>query len=315
MGDSLEKSIIHPRAYLYKIKENKLSQHERRIKYLEEQKEKRQTLTDKNRDLCDLFIKQIEKSCKDEEMEYESTQIRKESQFHFKLMMTEWFTDIPDDLEDNWFIKLVPEGFRILLIARNHHTFIYNKNGRYLFQIRTNFPGGGGCIENGTAVLDCVMDKKNKIVFVLDCLFWNSMSTLDSEANFRFYWLKSKFQENPEMGQYLNYKFVLMDSVCAERSLIQEKMFQSFKIGESEIIYDGIAFYHKESQYSFGYSPLATWLASYMLPEKLGIDVPEIYSEKKPKNYVNLQHYIENEKLFHKKKRRFKKTDVEDMES
>ncbi|CAG9855980.1 unnamed protein product [Phyllotreta striolata] len=314
MESTLDNSVSHPHAFLYKFKESKFSQNERRLKYLEEQKIRRQELTDKNRELCDLFIKEIEESREDEEMELDSTENRRTNRLYFKLMITEWFLDIPEDLEENWFVKLVPEGFRILLVARNQHTFIYNNKGRFLFRIKTNFPGGGNGKENGTTVLDCVCNKKINTVFILDCLFWNSMSTIDSEASFRFYWLANKFKENPELGQFWKYKFVLVEALPAERSLIQDKMFQTMTVESHSLLYEGITFYHKESQYTFGYTPLATWLASYMLPEKLGIDIPEIYLGKRPQNYVNLQHFVENESLFTKKRKRKTRTPGEQME-
>ncbi|KAJ8944827.1 hypothetical protein NQ318_013164 [Aromia moschata] len=216
-------------------------------------------------------------------------------------MQSEWFTEIPDDLEENWFVKFCPQGFRILLIAQNHTTVCYNQQGRVILKIKTNFPGGGGSDSNGVTILDCIYNKCIKTVFVLDCLFWNAMSMLESEVNFRFFWLKTKFEENPGFAKCLKYNFKLLDYVPAQRPLIQDHMFSVAHIEDHNIPYDGVVFYHKESHYIFGYTPLVGWLASFMLPEKLQIDVGPENLARKPKDYCNMETYLES--LRNKKRR------------
>lgn len=245
-------------------------------------------------------IKQSEQEDESEEMEYVQSEVKCRPQpTKFKLMLTEWFIDIPDDLEENWLCKLTPEGFRVLLISYKHRTLFFTVKSRYLFKLKTHFPGGGGINTTGVTVLDCIFNKRNKTFFVLDCLYWSAMYTLDSEANFRFYWLKTKFYEMPELSKSVSkkYTFHLMDAIPLEKSLLQEKIFHVLKIEDKEILYDGIVCYHTRGFYTFGYSPLATWLYCFMLPEKLGIDVPEIYLAKKPKGYINFQQYIESKIL------------------
>lgn len=53
-------------------------------------------------------------------MDCESTSKKKylrKCPFGYKLMGSEWFTEVPDDLSDNWLIKLCPEGIRYLVVA------------------------------------------------------------------------------------------------------------------------------------------------------------------------------------------------------
>lgn len=71
---------------------------------------------------------------------------------------------------------------------------------------------------------------------------------------------------------------------------------------------DGFLFYHCNAHYYFGYTPLVTWLKSFMLPEVLGIFVPSPLDEK-PDNYVNFEHYMQQykEKREQKKKEYIKK--------
>lgn len=45
---------------------------------------------------------------------------------------------------------------------------------------------------------------------------------------------------------------------------------------------DGLLFYHKQGIYIPSVNPLVCWLKPHMLPEKLGVSVPEVYQNKKP---------------------------------
>jgi snurportin-1 len=46
-------------------------------------------------------------------------------------------------------------------------------------------------------------------------------------------------------------------------------------------------FYHKRTHYLFGSSPLVVWLKPYMVPEILGIAMPEQQMAHQPENYTN----------------------------
>ncbi|XP_023026331.1 snurportin-1 [Leptinotarsa decemlineata] len=281
----------------------KLSQKQRRQAFLENQKERRHQLTDKNREQCEEFIKLLKTSIEDDLMECDSsgysTRVKMKK---FQLMLSEWLTEIPEDLDENWIVKFAPEGFRVLLVAHSRNTLCYNKNGRVVLKLRSNFPGGRNTEGKGLTVLDCIYNKTLKTIFVLDCLFWNAMSLLEAEVNFRFFWLKSKFEDNPELVLCSRYKFVLLESIPAQRPLIQDRMFSPFLVGDQRLYIDGVVFYHKESHYVFGSTPLVAWLASYMLPEMLNIDVPCEDMARKPKGYICQQSYLIELKSKRKKK-------------
>lgn len=50
---------------------------------------------------------------------------------------------------------------------------------------------------------------------------------------------------------------------------------------------DGLLFYHKRTHYLFGSTPLVVWLKPYMLPEILGIEVPQCQLGHQPADYTN----------------------------
>ncbi|CAG9763380.1 unnamed protein product [Ceutorhynchus assimilis] len=288
-NDEPDEKFTSAFAHLYKTNgqtTSELSQQERREFLLKEQKEKRHSLVDRQRDLSELFSEE-EDEVPVEDMEVDPQQKPKKKDKFF-LMFSEWFTDVPIDLEDNWLVKLAPEGFRVLVIAKKFRTVVLNERGKVL-TLKTHFPGGGLNKHHGLTVLDCIYNKSTQTIFVLDCLFWNTMSMLDSETTFRFYWLETQFNENSKLLQTSKpHKFQLIKFFPAEKSLIQQKVFEK----STSVLDTGIVFYHKELHYVFGQTPLLGWLYTYMLPEKLGIDVPEELLNKMPKDYKCLEQYL-----------------------
>lgn len=300
LNDDLPLEISSEFSHLYKNagKGPQVSQQERRDQFLEEQKEKRHNSVDRHRDFSEVFL--------DEENEFEDAPTecsedmdvdvmkRARKMDKFFLMRSEWLTDVPSDLESNWLVKLAPEGIRVLLIAKKCRTVLVNERGKVL-TLKTNLPGGGLSRTLGLTVLDCIYNKLSKEIFVLDCLYWNTMSVLDSETSFRFYWLKNQFQDSAKLAETNKpHKISVLDFYPADRSLIQEKVFQGFCSPKHPVLVNGVVFYHKELQYIFGQTPLFGWLYSYMLPEKLSIDVPEELLKKMPKDYECLEKYLEN---------------------
>lgn len=121
----------------------------------------------------------------------------------------------------------------------------------------------------------------------------------------RFFWLKSKLDEVPELriiNQRVNFRFMLIEYFPAHIPLLQEHLFNSFVVNENELNIDGVLFYHKEGHYVFGNSPLVGWLRTFMLPEMLNIDVPSIHLQNKPEDYESLQEYLNSLKKKKKSK-------------
>ncbi|XP_050301255.1 snurportin-1 [Anthonomus grandis grandis] len=288
-------------AYLYKKggKNPDLSQQERRDLILQEQKEKRHNLVDQHRDFTDIFLDNDEDVPEESDMDVDAQRPkRKKDKFH--LMFSEYLTDIPDDLEENWLVKIVPNGCRALVLAKGQQTMVFGRKGK-LLNLRTHLPGGGLHKGVGITALDCIFNKSMKTIFVLDCMFWNTMSMINSETTFRFYWIRNQFSENPKFLETNKpYKFYLLDFYPAQKSLIQDKIFQEIFISDKKVLYSGVTFYHKEVQYAFRQTPLMCWLYSYMLPEKLGVDVPQELMDKMPKKYENLEKFLKFKEEFRK---------------
>lgn len=112
---------------------------------------------------------------------------------------------------------------------------------------------------------------------------------------FRFFWLRSQFLDNPEfsiISDRNKYKFYHLDYASASAAIISGMLSSIPRLEEKTFLYDGILFYHKESVYISGFTPLVTWLKPYMVPEVFGCDVNEVYMQKKPHNYDSFQEFI-----------------------
>lgn len=88
------------------------------------------------------------------------------------------------------------------------------------------------------------------------------------------------------------YKFHLLNYAPASGAVLREILSSIPRLEEKTFLYDGILFYHKESVYIPGFTPLVTWLKPYMVPEVFGCEINEVYMEKKPKNYENFQEFV-----------------------
>lgn len=55
---------------------------------------------------------------------------------------------------------------------------------------------------------------------------------------------------------------------------------------------DGLLFYHKESLYISGFTPLVGWLKPHMVMELFGVSVHSLYLEKVPEGYTTLTDYV-----------------------
>lgn len=45
--------------------------------------------------------------------------LRRKKSYKNKLTFTEWFTDVPEDLEQSWVVKFCPAGKRSLIVAES----------------------------------------------------------------------------------------------------------------------------------------------------------------------------------------------------
>ncbi|XP_037944938.1 snurportin-1 [Teleopsis dalmanni] len=286
-------------------------QEERRNKQLQEQKRLRTALQDEHRQISNVDIAEeieLPKRYFDSRRNKEFTKIRP--------MDSEWLWQRPSDLQ-NWLIMPYPKGQRCILIAEGACTRIYTKRGKLCCILHTRFPGDLMKPGSGT-VVDCVYSRADNTIYVIDMLAFGTNDLVNCEAQFRFFWLKSRFQDyeidldNDKGGKKIvlldKYDFAYIDSV--EETV---KRFPYWPDNKPKL--DGFVFYHKESSYVFERTPLMCWLFPYMITDVLGI--PSSIRYKKPTDYIGATQYMHflNENEMKKIKRNNEKLKSEPMDA
>uniref|UniRef100_A0A1Y1NBV7 Snurportin-1 n=1 Tax=Photinus pyralis TaxID=7054 RepID=A0A1Y1NBV7_PHOPY len=299
-------------ADLYKANTLKtLSQSQRRENQLQLLKERRHQSVDEKRNLTDLFH-DFKENDHEEQMDVvipcKTNSKMRYRHLKNKLMLSEWFSDIPNDLELNWLFKLCPSGVRNLVIAYRHKTMAFSIEGKRQAKFISHLPGGGPhSTFNKFTVLDCVYNVAQKCYYVLDVLAWNGFVLKNSNTELRFYWIKSKLDETPELKEATRgnpFTFVEVNFLPAELPLLEEKLSQVHD--DEQVSLDGIIFYHREVTYIENRTPLVGWLKPYMVPEMLHIPVHPSFMKHKPRDYICLAHYLQEK---HAKKKRPKSSE------
>ncbi|XP_055626440.1 snurportin-1 [Toxorhynchites rutilus septentrionalis] len=300
---------------LYKNKtRSEYQQSERRQRLLEEQKRLRQTEVDSCRSgLLELIEAEgSESECSDSEHKRQRPRIWYSKLYRDKAQLSEWMYEGPADLE-NWFLVPCPVGIRCLLVIRRGLAVAYDKHGKSI----TKFATSMGKRQRVT-VLDCFMTKE-RIFYAIDLLVYNEMDLVQCECQFRFLWLRSKLEEDTLQERFCTSKQnrcrleIIPFYDCKDRNQIEECLSRYPMFPENTRL-DGLLFYHKESNYIYGKTPLVTWLFPFMVPDVLGEDlrltINHHYLQRIPTKYTELGYraYMEHfdAKLAEKQSRRSK---------
>lgn len=272
-------------------------QSDRRIQLLSEQKRNRNLVVDAQRDL-----KPLKKSTAS------PAQKRRNELYKNKLQLSEWWMEQPHDIE-NWYIRPCPKGVRCLVVATDGRTEMYSKHGRFINRFRSRLPGDHRHRQSIT-MLDCVFVPTLSEYFVLDVLAYGNQDLTDCEASFRFYWIQSRVQEDnlDAVSAQNQHTFRTIDNSECSDGIALNSLLASFPLWESNVPeLDGFLFYHKESAYVSGTTPLVLWLFAFMLPEVLNVpELNENYLLEKPDDYTNYLTFIDEFNRTIKQRRPYK---------
>ncbi|XP_042659922.1 snurportin-1 isoform X2 [Tyto alba] len=265
----------HPRLAAYKPRGGP-GQAERRQRLLRLQRERRLDYVNHARRLAEddwTGVESEEKEGEDAEEEEMDVDAGKKlpKRYANQLMLSEWLVDVPLDLEQEWVVVVCPIGKRALVVASRGTTAAYTKSGFCVNRFPSLLPGGNrhnSVNEKVYCILDCIYSEVEQTYYILDVMCWRGHPVYDCQTDFRFFWLSSKIQEEEGLG---------------EKSRINPV--------------DGLLFYHKQTHYTPGSTPLVGWLRPYMVPEILGLAVPATALTAKP-DYAGrqLQQIIESKK-------------------
>ncbi|NXF07843.1 SPN1 protein, partial [Smithornis capensis] len=288
LAGPLSPAAPHPRLAAYKPRGGP-GQAERRQHLLRIQKERRLDYVNHARRLAEDDWAGVEsegekegEDAVEEEMDVDAGK-KLPKRYANQLMLSEWLVDVPLDLEQEWVVVVCPVGKRALIVASRGTTAAYTKSGFCVNRFPSLLPGGNrhnSSSEKVYSILDCIYNEAQQTYYILDVMCWRGHPVYDCQTDFRFFWLSSKIQEEEGLGEKSRinpYKFVgLQNFPCSSDSLC-ELLAMDFPF---EV--DGLLFYHRQTHYTPGSTPLVGWLRPYMVPEILGLAVPSTMLTAKP---------------------------------
>uniref|UniRef100_UPI00398E7DB4 snurportin-1 n=1 Tax=Pristiophorus japonicus TaxID=55135 RepID=UPI00398E7DB4 len=287
----------HPRLAQYKLKSNTQEQAERRRKLLETQKSRRLDYVNHARRLAEDDWTggedsgdESERKEEHDEMEVELAKKKLPKRYANQLMLSEWLVDVPSDLVEEWLLVVCPVGKRTLIVASKGSTAAYSRSGFCVNRFPSLLPGGNrhnSAIGKDYTILDCIYSEVDRTFFVLDVMCWRGHPVYDCQTEFRFFWLQSKLQEEDqklcEIATRNPFKFVgLPNSLCTPEAICETLA------ADYPFEVDGLLFYHRQTHYTPGSTPLVGWLKPYMVADILGLAVPAGPLTTKPE-YANTQ--------------------------
>uniref|UniRef100_A0A182Y2F0 Snurportin-1 n=1 Tax=Anopheles stephensi TaxID=30069 RepID=A0A182Y2F0_ANOST len=294
-----------------------LLQEERRLRLLEKQKRCREIELDAGRQ---GLLEELEtEQHPDESMECQQSQTTKRPKnrvriitsklFTNKVQLSEWMHERPDDL-GSWLVRPCPVGQRCLLVFRQRIAIAFNKRGRSIAAVRTKQR------LHDAIVLDCIL-ANDRTFYILDALVLAQVDLVNCDCQFRFAWIESKFYEN-HLDSLLDTKTAqgndgfrlsllpAYDLAHPESMLACWSHYPAFPDGTPKL--DGYLFYHKQSHYVYGKTPLVVWLFAFMLNDVLKLPpgvVNEQHLSDKPARYTgNYTEYIAEFDRMQAKRRR-----------
>uniref|UniRef100_A0A3Q3AB74 Snurportin-1 n=1 Tax=Kryptolebias marmoratus TaxID=37003 RepID=A0A3Q3AB74_KRYMA len=277
----------HPRLAQYKGRYSALEQSERRRRFLHLQKSKRLNYVNHARRLADGdwtggdsdegedMEKQEDgerQDDDDEEMEIERRKLPRH--YANQLMLSEWLVDVPAELDADWLMVVCPVGKRSLIVASKGSTAAYTKSGYCVNRFPSLLPGGNrhnSAMGKDYTILDCIYSEVDRTYYILDVMCWRGHPVYDCPTEFRFFWLQSKVQETDGLSE--------IAKPCS-------------------LSVDGLLFYHRQTHYTPGSTPLVGWLRPYMVSDILGMEVPAGPLTAKPEYASHqLQQILEHKKV------------------
>lgn len=275
---------------LYKTanKSSGLKQIERRKFILSEQRRQRQGIVDDRRGFAELI-----ETLKDQKVHHNKKSAKRN--YRNYLQLSEWLKERPDDLS-NWYLVPCPRGSRCIVIASEGGTEVFSKFGVFVTRFRSALPGDK-IHRHFVTILDCIYTKETNEYWVLDVLAYANQDVINCDVSFRFFWIANKVQEDDltTVSHDNEFAFKALPFVECDNEMAMNECLAKYPMWEqNQPELDGLLFYHRESLYVHGTTPLVGWLFPFMLPEVFDfVQIHRNYWALKPKEYSNYQQYIE----------------------
>ncbi|KAI7862558.1 hypothetical protein BDF14DRAFT_1853906 [Spinellus fusiger] len=193
---------------------------------------------------------------------------KKPEHFTDLVMYAETMEEIPSDFTMQWVFIISPVGKRCLVTTAKGETIVRTRSGRILTRLQSNLPSGSRDSRSSPTsdycIMDCIYDADRHTYHVLDILCWKGYSIVDCDTDFRHFWLRSMLDPSElERTTTRNsvYKFKALQPLSmSELSQVVDGPNAYLKqVLDEEYKADGLLFYHKETHYTPGSTPLVCW--------------------------------------------------------
>ncbi|KAG0024058.1 hypothetical protein BGZ80_006283, partial [Entomortierella chlamydospora] len=129
---------------------------------------------------------------------------RDRNPFRDQMMVPEALTDIPEDLDANYYIVPLPIGHRCFVISADGKTTARLPSGQLLVSaFESCLPAGSsqyrGNRRSDYCILDCVYSSVTRTFWTMDIMCWRGHPVYECETEFRFWWLRGKLAEIEEL--------------------------------------------------------------------------------------------------------------------
>ncbi|KAJ5071764.1 snurportin1 rnut1 protein RNA u transporter 1 [Anaeramoeba ignava] len=218
---------------------------------------------------------QVEKSRKFPKRRQKNKKKNLQKNFHRQFIIPEKLEEIPEDLEENWYSIPIPKEYkRCMIISTGGMTISRQMNGEIIEIFSSLLPGGsfyGSFNKKVFSILDCfylpqTQKSIENVYYILDVMCWNGCEFYNTEAEFRFFWIASKLQEEPNFSEITQTNKRKFQQLPLFNCNIEdfEKIWKSIEI-ENEV--DSILLYSKKTHYTPGITPLVCQLDPQQLPQ------------------------------------------------
>lgn len=209
---------------------------------------------------------------------------------------------MPENFETEWLFVVCPPGKRRLLVAAHESTESYNNAGAPELKFMSCLPSGSEHLgevhkADDLTILDTVYSAEQKKFYIVDVLHWKHYPYYDTEAEFRFFVLPTKYSELKDPTE----KKDTVNEYPLE--LLQKYPCSVQKIGEvlqeAKSKVEGLLFIKKDSLYVTKDSEEVLWLKLDQLKSILDIDIPEgiEYAQTNSKDERKKQEQEDRKKL------------------
>lgn len=182
-----------------------------------------------------------------------------------QIMYAENMEGIPSDFIENWILMVCPKGKRCLVTSGSGETIVRSRAGNIIGRYQTMLPNGSRTNRTSDfCILDCVYDAVHWTFYVLDIMCWRGYPIFDCDTNFRHFWLQTKLEDN-ELDKPNNnnrfYKFKALRPIPTSetQAVVSDPEAYIARQGFQYDI-DGLLFYHRETNYRGGSTPLVCWV-------------------------------------------------------